>query len=233
MRRPGRADERGEQGVLVPWRRPWRGGARRLRHGAAALLLAVAAGLAVHALQPGGAEGGPLLVSAVTDLPAGHVLGPDDVHPLSVPDVVAPDAAVAAGRTDDVVGRRLASPVRAGEVLTDVRLAGSDLLAGQPPGSVALALTVLPASAALVRPGDAVLVLTADVDPLGGDVGRATGRPPRAVVVDVPAVAAPGLGLGDAAPPTGDVVVLALDEADAADLAAAASGAPVVLALLP
>ncbi|MEJ5946870.1 SAF domain-containing protein [Pseudokineococcus basanitobsidens] len=238
---------------VAPARRvPWRHGitALRIRRLVGAVLLAAAAGTAVEALLPEDDVRTPSVLAAATDLPAGHVLAADDLVPVALPDDLVPAGALDPSHADGVAGRRLAGPVGAGEVVTGVRLAGRGLLAGQPAGTVALAVPVLPASADLVRPGDDVAVLTSATDPLtgallspddpatrGATVGDLTapGAPaPRAVVLDVPAAAAAG-ALGGVGASAGDgVVVLAVSATDAQQLAqAAAGGPPVVLAVLP
>ncbi|GAA2028068.1 hypothetical protein GCM10009756_19630 [Pseudokineococcus marinus] len=218
--------------ALVARLPPWSG--RRL---VAALLLAVAAGTAVQALRPAPAVEDGTLVVLTADAPAGHVLRATDLRAAPAPPGLVPGGAAASPAA--VVGRRLASPAREGEVVTDARLAGPGLLAGARAGDVAVGLPLPAASSELVAPGDAVLVLAAPADPLLTDPSAATASvadvvAERAVVLRVPERGGEGalgpLG-GD---PAGGVVVLALGRDEARGVAAAvAAGSGVQLALLP
>ena len=84
----------------------------------AALLtaVAVAAGLHAAAAPP---PPSVRVLTAARDLPAGAVLSAADLAEREF----APDS-VPAGLADDAVGRTLASPLRGGEPVTDVRLVG-------------------------------------------------------------------------------------------------------------
>ncbi len=167
----------------------------------AAVLAAVAVAGGVHAV----AAPPPATVTVLTaarDLPAGTVLGPDDL----VESDFAPGS-VPAGVTD-AVGQTLAAAVRRGEPVTDVRLVGPALTAGDP---VRTALPVrLPDAGmvALLDVGDRIdLVAT---DPQGGgshvvaggvpvlaipppDDEAVTGQPGALVVVGVPPTDVTGL----------------------------------------
>lgn len=175
------------------------------------LLAAVLAGTAVlvglEAASPAPAATRTVLVAA-RDLPGGFVLGSADLTRVELPPVAVPRGAVSAA---EALGRTTAAPVRAGEPLTDVRLVSGDLLAGYP-GRVAAPVRIADAgSVRLLRVGDRVDVLAAD--PRGG--AGAT------VVADrAPVVALPRGGGGTLA--SGGLVVLAVDDSTAADLAAAA-----------
>ena len=102
----------------------------------------------------------------------------------------------------------MAGPVRAGEPLTDVRLLGAALLPDGP--EVATPVRVAErATAALVRPGDVVDVLSAAPD----------GGAAASVVSAVRVLAVP---LADGDPGEGALLVLAATRSAAARLAAAA-----------
>lgn len=164
----------------------------------------VAAGL--HAVAPA-----PLptvaVVAAARDLPGGTVLAADDLVRVELPEQLAPPAAL--HDPDAAVGRLVAGPVRAGEALTDVRLLGAALLPAGP--EVAAPVRVAePATAALVRAGDVVDVLSASPD--GG--ASATTVVSAVRVLSVPLVA------DDAG--EGALLVVAAGRAAAARLAAAA-----------
>ncbi|ROP42948.1 SAF domain-containing protein [Pseudokineococcus lusitanus] len=184
----------------------------------------------------------PLLLAAAADLPAGHVLAAADLVRVPVPAAVAPAGALGPADDGAVLGARLTSAVRSGELLTDARLGGPGLLVGAPAGQVALAVPVGGATGALVRAGDAVDVLAPPAAPAwdaGGSVdgiaaaGAAVVVARGAVVLDVPA-AAGGTGLLPAGGGTPGVVVLAVARGEAAEVAAVtATGGSLVLALLP
>ncbi len=139
--------------------RPARGGlrrraARRLRwrRGVAALLAGVAVWVVVGAVSPraSGTTGLPTVVAA-RDVPAGAVLGADDLavvprRPDDRPDGAATDPAA-------VVGSTAAGPLLAREVVTPSRLLGGSVLAGQPADHVALTVPVVDATGAGARPG--------------------------------------------------------------------------------
>ena len=164
---------------------------------------AVAAGLSAVAPT---AEPQVQVLTAARELVAGVPLAADDLATASLPAGVVPAGALVDAAS--VVGRLVAGPVRQGEPLTDVRLLGTALLAGD---DVAVPVRVAePATAALVRAGNVVDVLSAS--PEGGVAAAvvATGL----TVLSVPA-------LGDDAG-EGALLVLAADRPTAASLAAAA-----------
>jgi Flp pilus assembly protein CpaB len=126
----------------------------------AALLTAVAVATGLHA-----AAAPPPASVAVTvaarDLPAGTVLGADDLTRRAFAPDSVPDDLVAAP-----TGRALAGPLRRGEPVTDVRLVGPALTEGHPE------LTAVPlrlpdaGMVDLLRVGDRVDLVAAD--PQGG-----------------------------------------------------------------
>ncbi|TSD68382.1 SAF domain-containing protein [Aeromicrobium piscarium] len=88
---------------------------------------------------------------AAHDLPSGHRLAADDIRVIEVPD----DAAVA-HPAEEIAGRQVAGPMRAGEPFTDRRVIDPRSL---DEGTVLASVVVEPEVAALVRPGDRVDVL--------------------------------------------------------------------------
>ena len=136
---------------------------------------------------------------------------------VAVPRSAVPDGTLAVDLLD---GARLASPVRAGETLTDVRVVGPGLVSTLPPGQAAVAVR-LPSE---VRPWLAVgqrlrLHAVVEVDALGADLGRPEdAASATATVLDVAPSDAGGLlvdGSGDAV-----AVLVQVDERDAPQLAA-------------
>ncbi|HWG93569.1 MAG TPA: SAF domain-containing protein [Mycobacteriales bacterium] len=146
------------------------------------------------------------VVAAARDLPGGVPLTADDLLLVELPAEAAP--AGTAPVVEQLAGRVLAGPVRAGEPLTDVRLLGAGLVPDD--GRVAVPVRVVePALPLLVRAGDRVDVLAAA--PEGGDSARA-------VVSDVAVLAVP-----DAVDTVeGALLVVAAPPSAAARLAAAA-----------
>jgi Flp pilus assembly protein CpaB len=163
---------------------------------------------------------GVRVVTAGHDLAAGAALAARDLRVVELPTQVVPDGV--AGRIADVVGRVLAAPLRSGETITDVRLAGAELLPVGVAGLVAVPVRVADAaSAALVTAGDHVDVLAAGTTP---------GAPPTAVVVavDTEVLAVPS-AVGDEG--AGALLVVAASPPVAARLAAAAVSSRLSLTL--
>jgi SAF domain len=143
---------------------------------------------------------------AAHDLAAGHTLKPGDLRTADWPANKAPE-----GRLDSAIGLALATPLRAGELLTDTRVLGSGLLAGQPPGTVAVPVRLgEPSASMLVRAGDRVDVLVSasasswssgpdladGTDLPGTDLADSTGYPDSTGHPD--STVASGSGVGDA-----------------------------------
>jgi len=140
---------------MAPWltARYWRRPLARQRRLLTAGLIASAVAAGLRVLAPAPAPTVPLLVAA-RDLPAGAVLTARDVRTAQWPRGSAP-----AGVVVGTVGRRLAGAVRRGEPLTDVRLRGPGVLAGQDPSTRAVVVRLATSTAGLVRPGDRVDVV--------------------------------------------------------------------------
>lgn len=102
------------------------------------------------------------MVTAVRDIAGATTLGPNDVTTIEI----TPDAlpAGALTTTSDVHGQRAAGPIRAGEVITDVRLVGSALLDGWGADLAAVPVRIAdPGAAQLVRPGDVIDIVATDM----------------------------------------------------------------------
>ncbi|HET6625853.1 MAG TPA: Flp pilus assembly protein CpaB [Nocardioidaceae bacterium] len=178
------------------------------------LLAALAATVAVAAGLQATAEPSPptsLVLTAARDIPGGTVVRATDLAavafaPASVPEGVLDSAA-------DAVGRTTATPVRAGEPITDVRLVSGSMLSAYP-GRVAAPVRIGDAGAVgLLRVGDRVDVLAAD--PQGGSAEAAV------VAADAPVIAVPGRGDQAAIAGAGALVVLAVSDKTAQTIAAA------------
>ncbi|EME19496.1 SAF domain-containing protein [Rhodococcus triatomae] len=150
------------------------------------------------------------VVTAAHDLTPGTLLGEADLHLTALPAAGVPDGAVLS--PDDVVGRTLAGPARAGEPLTDVRVLGSRLAdaAAGPDGRIVPLRIDDTEVARLLRAGDIVDILTVDAE------GSAT---PRVLATDATVVLAATRESGRT---SGEPAVLvALPEASATEVAAA------------
>ncbi len=154
------------------------------------------------------AAGIPVLVTTAA-MPAGSRLAGSDVRVvLRAPAEVPHGALTDPGQAND---RVLAAPIEAGELLTEARLHGAGLLAGQPPGRVAVAISLADhAMASVLRPGDEVSVLTPGT---GAVVAHAT------VLAIQAAEGSAGISLGG----TGHLVV-ALTATEASAVAAVSAG---------
>ncbi|MBT1193652.1 SAF domain-containing protein [Rhodococcoides kroppenstedtii] len=150
------------------------------------------------------------VVTATVDLTPGVVVTADQVQMTAVEDDGAPTAPL----TDlaDAVDRTVAGPVRAGEILTDVRLLGPELAAAGTTDDDARIVPVRladPSVADVLRIGDVVDVVRGAGDVSGGDLpstpdvladnalvvlaseaGTGTSRRDRVVLVALPAAAA-------------------------------------------
>ena len=168
----------------------------------AAVLAAVAVTAGVHAAAAPPPPSIPVL-TATRDLPAGTVLEPDDLTTTAF----APGS-VPAGLSADPVGRTLAAAVRRGEPVTDVRLVGPALTAGDT-SRTAVPLRLPDAGmVALLEVGDRIdLVAT---DPQGGGS--------RVVAGGVPVLAIPPPDAEVVAGQPGALVVLGISPIDVPDV---------------
>ncbi|MFO7300770.1 MAG: Flp pilus assembly protein CpaB [Actinomycetes bacterium] len=189
----------------------------RRRRPIAALLAATAMACALISVRP--APGVEILVAA-RDLPGGPLTAADVTSARFPPDVL-PAGVLRPGA--QVTGRVLASPMRAGEPLTDARLLGPGLLAGYGTHLLATPVRIADADAAkLLSPGDTIDVLSAPTD--------LTDRPTAALPVaqNVRVITTP---TGDS--DTGALVVLATTPAQAAHLALAQASGRLSVAIRP
>jgi Flp pilus assembly protein CpaB len=217
------AGPRAPQPAYVVWWRDLRRAAAWHRRLLTAGLLAAAVAFALQSVAPSPPPGRRVLVAA-HDLAGGALLSAGDVTLRELPPAAVPTGALTSA--DEVSERTLAGPVRAGEVLTDLRLAGRSLVARYGDGLVAVPVRIADAaSVRLLRPGDVVDVLAAGVAERGG--GDAAGQPATArlvasavPVLTVPTVPRDALGVND--PTGGALLVVATTDPTAARLAAAA-----------
>lgn len=147
------------------------------------LLAAAFAGLgvlfALGALKP--TTGGSPVLVARHDLVSGSVLTANDIRTISVPTSGKPShASTSAGK---LIGRRVAGPMRQGEVMTDFRLLQPGLLEGYDKGLVLSTIRVVDATQlSSLKVGDHVNVIGSD--PNGESGSSVIAR--RAVIVSLP-----------------------------------------------
>lgn len=169
----------------------------------AALLAAAAVATGMHA-----AAGPPppsvTVLTAARDLSAGTVLEPGDL----VPTEFAPDS-VPAGTGRAAVGRMLAAAVRRGEPVTDVRLVGPALTAGDPDRTAVPVRLPDAGMVALLEVGDRIDLVATDPQGTGAHV----------VAAAVPVLAIPPPDDAAVAGQSGALVVVGADPADVSDLA--------------
>ncbi|QBJ98800.1 Flp pilus assembly protein CpaB [Rhodococcus sp. ABRD24] len=144
----------------------------------------VAAGLLVIAatvlwIRDGAADTGEPVVVASRDLSPGRVLTADDLRTADHDAAAVPDGTV--GAIDAALGHTLSSPVRAGEILTDVRLLGPRLAQAAVGSADARVVPVRLSDAGLaglIREGDRVDVLTT-----GSSSSTTDSAPPAATML--------------------------------------------------
>jgi Flp pilus assembly protein CpaB len=195
------------------------------RRAAAILLAAVALVLALRPPPPSATADVPATTAvpvAATDLAPGTVLAAGDLVVAHLPAELVPAGVLP--DPDALTGRVLAAGVRAREPLTDVRLVGAGLTALLPAGQVAAPVRLADlAVAALVRTGDRVDVLA---------------TPPDAVEAETVAdgalvLSAPGSAPGPETDPAAGLLLVAVDGATAARLAATATTSTLTVSLPP
>jgi pilus assembly protein CpaB len=174
-----------------------------LRRAAAAALAVLAL---VLALAPAPGSGGvPVVVTAV-DVAAGSTLRPADLAVRSWPAELVPGGALP--DPSGAEGRVLVGAARAGEPITDTRLAGPAATLGAPAGAAAVPVRLADSgAAALLVPGSTVDVVT-----VGGESGEPVVLATAAAVLAV---------LPPDSPSSGRLVLVAMPSAIAARVAAA------------
>ncbi len=168
--------------------------------------VAVAAGLQATAAPPPDTT---TLLTAARDLPGGTVLSAADVVSIQVD----PNSAPPGGSDPNPIGRVLASPLRKGEAVTDVRLVGSGLLQGHP-GLTAVPVRIPdPAVVELVRVGDTFDLLATDPEGTGTRVVA-----DDVVVLAIPEPSAESASIGI----SGALILVGTSAGEATDVANAA-----------
>lgn len=179
----------------------------------AAVLLATAVFLSLQTLRPAPAPRTDVVVAA-RDLPAGHRLAAADLRTVARTTAWLPE-----GLPDEPTGAVLATPLRRGEIVTDVRLLGPGLTFGG--NRVAVPVRVPDAGAvAVLDPG-------MSIDLVGVPAGE--GSASRVVVRDAQVLALPGddtAGLapgGGSGPGSGRLVLLGVPPESAVEVAQASA----------
>ena len=180
---------------------------RRPLAAALAALAVLAALRATHPPAPATAE----VWTAAHDLPAGRVLADDDLRRTSYAAGSVPAGVV--GDPAAVVGRTLAAPLRRGAPLTDLSVVARPLTSAYP-GRVATPVRLADGGVVdLLRVGDLVDLVAAD--PQGRVAARTIAS--RVTVIAIPR-ARPSV---DDVGMQGRLVLMAVPDAEAADVAAA------------
>ncbi|MBG6085483.1 RcpC/CpaB family pilus assembly protein [Zhihengliuella flava] len=207
----------------VRYRRTWRDVAAKYRRPLAAALAAVAVACALNAVAPERADTLRITVAA-RDLPAGHVLGAQDLDVAEVLAHALPPAVRAAARdgggADPLTGQ-LAIAAPAGTPLHQGLLVGEHLLAGTEPGTVAVPVQPVDTQTVeLLSPGQHVDVVLTEGN--GYEQPVASSRVATGLtVLWVPSAESAGGALTSTAGPQ-ETVVVAATSAEAEALTAAA-----------
>jgi pilus assembly protein CpaB len=190
----------------------------RHRRGVAALLAGAAVLLALRVVAPDPPPS-TVAVVAARDLPAGTRLTSDDVREVRVAQSLMPASGALA--ESSALGRVVAAPLRAGEVVTDQSVVGESLVAGYPSGTVATAIRLPDVDiAALLRTGDHIDVYAAVAE---------VGQPADLVAADLAVIAVPQPAA--ATRQQGAVIVLAATPDQAARLAGASATGALAVAI--
>ena len=171
------------------------------------------------------------------DLPAGAELALADVDLARLPASSIPDSAVAA-KPEELTGRVITAAAGKGEVVTDARLLGEDLVSSLVGGSDAAAARMIPVKLAEpdiiphLHHGDTVDVVTAvDAASSPSDVGEgeAPTAPTARVIATGGRVVSTSSAEGEASSST---VLLALPHDHANDVAAASLSQPLTVVIV-
>lgn len=196
----------------------------------AAGLAAASVAFALSALSPAPAKLASVVVAA-RDISGGATLAGQDLGRRELPPSAVPAGALTVAGT--AVGRVLASAVRAGEPLTDVRLLGSSLLSSLAPGRIAAPVRIADAAAVrLLRAGDLVDVVAA-ASASGAVPAGASGGATAMVVAPAARVLLGAAPAGDPSASEGALVVLDVDQRTALALARTAMYARLSVLLRP
>lgn len=191
-----------------------------LRRALAVACVLVAGLLALHPIASGRTGSQRIVLVAARDLPPGRALQPGDAAPREIPAEALPRGTL---RDPGALrGRALNSGARAGEVLTDARLAGQEL-ATEDDGRAAVPVRLAdPAVAELLRPSQRVDIIAADPE-----TGSRSGA--GAVLAErVPVISVRPTGAGAQ---RGQLVVVRLPKQKASEVAAASLARSVTVTL--
>jgi Flp pilus assembly protein CpaB len=180
------------------------------------LAACAAAGAVLAVLQATSAPPPPRtpVLTAAHDIPAGAVVGSDDLTSTPFDPGSVPSGALADPR--EAIGRTTAGAVRRGEPVTDVRLVTRSVLTGLP-GLVAVPVRIGdPGVVRLLRTGDRIDLVAAD--PQGERAAQTVARDVVVLAVPRTSTQAPGAL-------TGALVLVGVPEQDATGLAQAAVSA--------
>lgn len=196
---------------------------------AIAALIAVTVFGTLHVLQPPPPKTAGAVVAA-HDLAVGTVVAASDLKMVQVPPGIMPQAALS--DKSQITGETVTAPVPAGLIITPAALAGPDLYSSVPAGTVATPVRFSdPELVQLLRPGDRINVLVTRQAALEVDTAEVVAR--RALVLATPNPEEESGGILGVTPTnSGNFVILAVPEAQAAALAAASQMGALSIALV-
>lgn len=184
----------------------------------AAIFAALAVVAAINAISLH-STGSRQVIAAAKALPGGALLGPSDIRTVWLPSPVIPDQVLLS--PSEAVGQELVAPVTAGSPLTRVDLLSSGTTTAA--GKVALPVRFADKAAS------GLLDVGRRVDILGVGPG---GQSFATIAQDVRVVAVPRAGTGGLlGADDGELVMIEVDQPQAAAVAAAASAGPLSYAL--
>ncbi len=212
------------------WSRAGRRWLWRARYLVVAVCCGIAATSAVQILAPAPPPTRDVVVTA-RHVAAGTELQSADVEVRAVPSALVPADAVS--DPDDVVGRVPAVGLAAGLPLSAELVAGGDLAALAPPGSVVVPVRLDGATAALLRPGDHVDLVATTPESPDYLARRALVLPSGARASSDGGAGAGLLGSAGGGSSEGALTLLAVSDDEAPGLSAASSAGEIAAVLVP
>lgn len=195
------------------------------------ILVTLGSALAFALLWTNAGDRRPVLAVARA-VPAGQVVQADDVTVVQV----SADPGLrpmAAGRRNEVIGQTAATDLAPGTLLTEAQL-GEESLLGEGEVIVGVALGAGQLPSGLLQRGDSVIVVLTSPSGTSPEATGGSSRPGEAPALGRPLAEARVFASEQLADASSTVLMsLAVDRADAADVAGAAAGDRVSLVLVP
>ena len=224
----------------VPVSRQLLGVVRRHRRVLGAITAGIGVLLALTSIRPALPATAPVLVTT-TSLAAGAMVSPSDYVVEQWPLAIAEK--LPSTSPDQIIGRPTTGPIAVGEPLTASRVVGPSLLAELTPGPngrrhVAAPVRLAdPGQADLIQAGDVIDIIAARAAESGGQRAMviAVGAPVLSVPRPESTSASSGILSGGGSLSTGrsGLVIVAVDQTTATDLAAAATRSQLSIVIKP